>query len=850
MAGNTIRGRDSANHPLLLQAGGRLLLQGNQAIDLFAFTHPLSELIAGGDMVLRSANPVGGDTHYRTGGNFRIEQLDGSLGGLFSPYDPVIRADGDVIFNSYFGNSLHIFAGGSVIINNSITISGSDTFAGLDDSVTLSDGTLIFISGVNRATVDIRAGTTDVNPVGVTGFGTFDPSVPAAPFPAATSADIVIGSINIDSVSSGQVFLTNRYLPDDNLAGNIQVGSINVSPIFSGDGGEVVIDSKGSLIISGTINTSGSLGSGGSVTLLAENNLTVNTINTSGGTNAGDLTLLARTGGINLRGDLTGVATSTRGYSARLIGSVVLDNDIAIDVRGALTDGDVSFEGTVNGDRQLTINTGTSGTVTFAASVGSEELLSQLTVDGQTRLAGTGSQEIGSRNSLTFNGGVELPSSAATVFFTADEIDFRGSVTSLGNNIDLILQPFSEGQNMVLGGNPLAPTAALDIDSLDLSALATANLIRLTIGRANSSGAIAVASDLTFQYATVLRSPLGSIDTTGFRLTGTDDLTLDAGRITTGNIDLVSASGVGRTLSLISSGTIDTSAGTLNTASSVPGAIFIDALGSVTTGDVITSGSIFGNGAINISSDDSIRIQGNITARSVAPNGGAVTLEAPNGIVVTGLIDLQGLGGDLLLRSPNGNLTVTDINASNPNGDGRNVRLEASGDILTGNINTSAFGVGGNIFLTGISEGLAGAIATGNLDSSSSGDEGLTQGGEIQLLAQISITAGQINSSSQFGNGGNVTLDPEGDVIVDWINTQGGASPNATTGTGGFVSIQSEGTFQALSTFSDRNGVNASISTAEPSGGGNISIIQGQPFFFVAETPETPLPIRSAALKG
>ncbi|NES98202.1 MAG: filamentous hemagglutinin N-terminal domain-containing protein, partial [Desertifilum sp. SIO1I2] len=271
LAGNTLRGRDSANSPLLLQAGGRLLLQGNQAIDLFAFTHPFSELIAGGDMVLRSANPVGGDTHYRTGGNFRIEQLDGSLGGLFSPYDPVIRANGDVIFNSYSGNSLHIFAGGSVIINNSITISGADTFAGLNDSVTLSDGTLVFIDGITRATVDIRAGTTDVNPVGVTGFGTFNPGVPAPPFPAATSADIVIGSINIDSVASGQVFLTNRYFPDDNLAGNIQVGSINVSPIFSGDGGEVTMDSKGSIIISGTIDTSALLGSGGAITLLAQN---------------------------------------------------------------------------------------------------------------------------------------------------------------------------------------------------------------------------------------------------------------------------------------------------------------------------------------------------------------------------------------------------------------------------------------------------------------------------------------------------------------------------------------------------------------------------------------------------
>jgi filamentous hemagglutinin family protein len=85
LAGDTVRIRDSAANPFVAQAGGKLLVQGRQGVDIFALNNPNSGLFSGGDLVLRSLNTVGGDAHYWTGGNFRIEKLDGSLGGLFSP---------------------------------------------------------------------------------------------------------------------------------------------------------------------------------------------------------------------------------------------------------------------------------------------------------------------------------------------------------------------------------------------------------------------------------------------------------------------------------------------------------------------------------------------------------------------------------------------------------------------------------------------------------------------------------------------------------------------------------------------------------------------------------------------
>jgi len=180
-AQNTLQARDSATNPFIASAGGKLVMQGNQAVDIVVLSHPNSGLFSGGDMVLRSANTVGGDVHYWSGGNFRIEKLDGNLGNLFSPADPVIRASGDVSFDSYTGASLHIFAGGSVTITGNVNITGPDTAANsIAENVTLSDGTTIVpINGSTQPTLDIRAGTTAIGTPGILGSTTgFTPAAP------------------------------------------------------------------------------------------------------------------------------------------------------------------------------------------------------------------------------------------------------------------------------------------------------------------------------------------------------------------------------------------------------------------------------------------------------------------------------------------------------------------------------------------------------------------------------------------------------------------------------------------------------------------------------------------------
>ncbi|MEQ8958256.1 MAG: hypothetical protein RLP02_10075, partial [Coleofasciculus sp. C2-GNP5-27] len=271
-AKDTVTIRDSIANPFIATAEGQLLVQGNQTINIFALNHPDSGLFSGGNMVLRSANTVGGDAHYWSGGSFAIEQLDGSLGGLDSPNDPVIRANQDVFLDSYTGASLHIFAGGLVFIPGTVRITAPDTTDFITEEVTLSDGiTRVSIDGSVEPTLDIRAGIDWTKLGGFPGNtveGTVFPPPFLDSFSPVPSADIIIGEIIVGD--QGKVFLTNQYQPNtlDTPFGGITVDSISTQA------GDVVFDSRGGITLDGLIDTSSfPIGSGGDVTLRAKGDI-------------------------------------------------------------------------------------------------------------------------------------------------------------------------------------------------------------------------------------------------------------------------------------------------------------------------------------------------------------------------------------------------------------------------------------------------------------------------------------------------------------------------------------------------------------------------------------------------
>ena len=284
-ATDKVKVRDRTLAPFIAFAGDTLLIQGSQNIDISALNHSDSGLFAGGNMILRSTNPVGGDAHYWSGGNFRIEQLDGSLGDLFSPFDPIIFANGNINFANATTASLHILAGGSVNVSGTITITGTAPQKTIINptarpelaNITLSDNTSLVINGKARPTLDIRAGIDWSQLGGLLGNSDIGLNVSSEVFEvSATSSDLKIGSITV-ATPDGVVFLTNKFKPNTSLPeGVIEVGAINTNDSysgFSGDSGSVTIDSSSDIDIN-PINSSSASGNAGDITVQADGSVT------------------------------------------------------------------------------------------------------------------------------------------------------------------------------------------------------------------------------------------------------------------------------------------------------------------------------------------------------------------------------------------------------------------------------------------------------------------------------------------------------------------------------------------------------------------------------------------------
>ncbi|HZG39074.1 MAG TPA: hypothetical protein VEZ50_10375, partial [Nodosilinea sp.] len=214
---------------------------------------------------------------------------------------------------------------------------------------------------------------------------------------------------------------------------------------------------------------------------------------------------------------------------------------------------------------------------------------------------------------------------------------------------------------------------------------------------------------------------------------------------------------------------------------------------------------------------------------TIATEGGEIRITTTGGDIVAGDLNTSVLsgfngfsdtdGGDVTLSSTGG-IAVNAIttSASQPYegpANGGNIALMANGSIsIDDDLQASSdHGRGGDITVMSRN----GSANLGNLDAA-----GRDRGGNVTVIARESITAGRIATSSESGDGGNVLLDPTGDIQVTFIDAQGGSQS-----IGGTVDITTDRFFRATSTFVDQNNIPASISTAGGAGGGPITIRHG-----------------------
>jgi filamentous hemagglutinin family protein len=844
-AQDTVKIQDSVTNPFIAAAGGQLLIQGNQIVDIFALNHPNSGLYSGGDMVLRSTNPVMGDAHYWSGGNFRIEKLDGSLGDLESPNDPIIRASGDATFTNYTGASLHILAGGSVTINN-VTITGRDGTGNaiVEPGVILSNGTTQDIDGINQPTLDIRAGTTAFNPIGNIGI-----PLPAGLTTTATptSANISIGNIDVTAPNS-LVFLTNQYQPNTTLpGGNIQVTTIDTRS-NAGNGGDVIIDSRGNITLPGNgfINTSSSASNAGNVTLISNGLFSSaggdigSTITSRVGAKGGDINIQAESiflsnaavlensvssGGIgnagnvniNVRNSVT-ITQTNYGANPTLIESIVASGAVGNGGNINIRAGSLLIEGTAALQAHAD-GRGNAGNI-FVQVDDSVSLIDGGLIYTPVQSGGQGNAgtiRIFAPNSVTMsgvnpsrggNGGFSsglLAGTRAGTSGQAGDITVNTGVLRVQNGavVDASTSNGSDGGSVTIGANRLELTGGGQLLSVTRGGGSAGNVNLNIADTATISG-----SDPTFESR--------------FRRFGGDVVTNE------GN-----ASGI------FAGGTIFGSTGNGGNLTIAARQLNVNDRGVVTT-------AVFGTGRagdLAIATTDSVNVssRGSITASSTQGNSGNLSISTGQFNVsdeqtFVATVSGGGKAGDLSI------VARDSVNVSN-----LGVVSTATGSSSTGNsgtlsIRTRQLNVtdGGGITSTSEGTGDSGKISVIATDSvnvvnqsgitTSSSGTGLTGSLDIET-GKLSIRDGSLVFTSPLGSGAGGDLTVRATDSIEVLNSSGLSTSTNGSGDAGNVFINTQNLLVdsnsklSADTFSSGQGGDMSITTGKLSvrNGGEVS---------------------------
>jgi len=862
-AQDTVKVRDSTANPFIASAGDQLLVQGNQGVDIFALNNPNSGFYANGDLVLRSANSVGGDAHYWAGGNFRIEKLDGSLGNLFSPNDPIIRASGDVNFDSYEGTSLHIFAGGSVNISGNVTITGADATNFINELVLLSDETTtVSINGSVQPTLDIRAGTTafgtpGLSPANPFGFIPPNPALDSIP----TSADITIGSININE-PNGLVFLTNQYAyaPNPLLPGGVVkvTGEINTRSSL-GNSGAVIIDSRSDIIFtnSGSVyswtSSPSSSSTGGNITLIAlkgtvslENQNNVVFSGTGGAGRAGDIRieaekLIVQDGGV--------VSTIGTGSSAGQSGDLTVKTSDSVEVIGAPALGLESglFSGNVGSGEggNLRIETG------------------RLIVRDGAQVAADNSPATGSR--IVSNG-----SPGTVTVLARDSVEVIGAAPYLNGKPSGI---FTFTINSSNAGDVHIETGRFIVRD-------GASVSTVTTGAGQAGNLVVRASELVEVSGT---SP---IDGRQSRVRAITDGAGNGGNLTITTGTLVVQDG-----GLLSADTLQTGrAGNLEVTatdsvqvigSSSDGrnvsSLFFDSSGSGNAGDLtITTGKLLVQdggrvsastsgtgqaGKLAVKASDSVEVIG-ISRNGQTPSqlffdtsgaGDAGELK-----IDTGQLTIQDGGKVSASTSSTGRGGIIEVNATNSvevNGTSNNGQFASglyfdsrgAGGARGISINTGRLEVqnGGEVTVSGTGSGSAGDLQI-TADSIFVNNQGTLQATNASGAGSIRINTGQltVQNESQVtvsGSGSGVSGDLEVKADSIFLDNQGNLTARTNSGEGGNIRLQVGDTVWL------RHQSNILTEATNIGNGGNITINAGG--FVLAVLPENS-DVAATAIQG
>lgn len=385
-------------------------------------------------------------------------------------------------------------------------------------------------------------------------------------------------------------------------------------------------------------------------------------------------------------------------------------------------------------------------------------------------------------NALEFAGGT------GSITFTADaDGDGSGTFRLLDPLNDVIL---TNGRDLTISAG--APNTGLfsiqvgniDTDGGDINFQATdGNIIARRV--TSRGGDIEVEADVG-SITTLEITSSGDAGAGNLTLLARDDISIQR---VTANSDSAFEGGsvfIESTMGRIIAQVIETSS-----TGSTAGNVDLLAQGSITTLDIFSSGAVAG-GSVSLQSERGAVNAEIIGTFSDGGRSGDVSIIAERDITTQDIRSNGELeGGDITLQSDGGTVN-SGVIQSLSEGDAGDIDIVADGDVLTGEINSSGRDRGGDVhiisvqgqiladgFLNSFSEaGTAGSVslqATGNIGTSEINSEGRFAGGDIQVTSDIgSITVrGLLDSFSPEGDGGSINLFGRGDILAGDISTFG-----------------------------------------------------------------------------
>ena len=476
-----------------------------------------------------------------------------SVGNITSLGNLSVNSGGTTLFNNTVkATSLTTDAEGSSQINGDITTTGSQTYndaVNLQGNTTLTGNNVAFqntvdgnqaltvnSSGVthfekavgnttalNSLTTD-ATGTTEIKDnIKTTGNQTYNDVVTLKGNSTLTGSNLtlsnVTGTTNNFSVNAGQDIILNANSAISTGTGNVQFDAVRAINLSSG---------SSITTTSGTINLNANKNGTGTGRFVG-----INLGNSSINSQTGNITLFGQGGNTIGFGRNDGIGTGAN--TIETSGNIDLTG---IGGAGSGSSGIDLYGGSIKATGTGNINiTGTGGTGTEnnegiliynGGKIQSTSGNINLTGFGKT---GTGSEGITARSET---GTIGSATTTGDISLTTDTVNLN-NLTIQGSG-KLTLQPDSASTSIGIGDSA---TGTFNLDSSELSTIQNGfNLI--TIGRSDSSGAINVAGNVTFNDPVTLRSPLGSINVNN-TITGQGDASITLQGTTNLNANLTTS---------------------------------------------------------------------------------------------------------------------------------------------------------------------------------------------------------------------------------------------------------------------------------------------------------------------